>query len=80
MPASDYQMLLDFFSRHPFGPDRDNIHAAMQCAILTNIHRKKGTQPVKPKEFMIRDPEVVKQENLQALLGSFRQKGKPKNG
>lgn len=80
MPASDYQMLLDFYQKHPFGAERDNIHSAQICAVLANIHRKKNSAPIHTKEFMIRDPEIARKERMSAFVKSMIAQAKPKNG
>ena len=53
MPARDFGMLQEFFKLEPYGPSRDNLHAAQLASLIANAHFKGTYQPDK---FMWKQP------------------------
>lgn len=78
MPSSEYIAWAEYARVEPFGDTRLNIHFSQLLALTANIHRKKGSQPVKPNEFMWKDNETRKKENMQSLVAGLRQRAKRK--
>ncbi len=58
----------------PFTVDRSEYMLAVVCSILVNVHRKKGTTPTKPADFLPKFGKPRKQSakdietTLRALL------------
>lgn len=69
-----------FYSEEPFGPGRDNLHAGMVCAVLSNVHRnkKKKRDPYQPADFMIRPAEEVRENRLSKSIAWLLAVAKPK--
>lgn len=57
--SSDITDLLAYWQLEPWGPWRDNLHAAQIASILFNAHRGRNTKPSRPGDFFYRDPERV---------------------
>ena len=45
----------------PWGPERDNYHAALQAHIMASAHTPKGARRPQMSDFFYRDP-VTRQE------------------
>jgi hypothetical protein len=56
----------------PWGPWRDNWHAAMIAHILANVNRGKNKPPVRMHEFMYKDPETAREQEDQEMLARLR--------
>lgn len=58
----------------PWGPDRDNLNAAIGHALLANIHRdeKKRPEPFTPRDFMPFEEQKPKPTLGQRLGAAFR--------
>lgn len=48
----------------PFGEDPAFWRTGIIAATLANIHRKRGSQPFKPDDFMPKKPEVPKAQSI----------------
>ena len=60
------------WNHEPWGAYRDNVHAALICSTLVNLHRKKGSKQVEYDQFMLRDREEYLQSETQKTLAWFR--------
>lgn len=80
MSARELAAWESYYATEPFGAERDNLHAAMTCALLANIHRGKGGKAIKPEDFMIRyqDPDLIEAQKHAATRAHFLSKVKPK--
>lgn len=54
MTSSEYRHWMAFYQLYPFGPERDNLHAAIIASTVANVHRGRNQQPVKPDDFMLK--------------------------
>jgi hypothetical protein len=61
-----------YYNEEPWGPWRDNVHAAQICALLANIHRKKGAATVTYEDFMLIDPRIRQQRRRSGVISFFR--------
>lgn len=64
MPARDVEMLQRFWAHEPWGPWRDNMHAAIIAAEIRRPNLKKGSR-VSLADFMLRHPADVEDEREQ---------------
>lgn len=53
MPARDFELLTRFYQQEPWGPWRDNMHAAIIAAEVRRPNLRKGAT-VKLDDFMLR--------------------------
>ena len=63
-----------FDSIEPFGAARSNWPSANLAAMFANLHRKKGTAPNKPKDFLWGAKDETKERQTQttfALMDSM---------
>lgn len=84
MPARDYELLLRYWQQEPWGPWRDNLHAAVIAAEVRRPHLKKGKK-VQLDDFMLRHPDDVAEEQeakrraaTRNLFQLFKAVAKPK--
>lgn len=61
MPSADYELLARYWLQEPWGPWRDNLHAAIIARAVVSPHVKKGTR-IDLADFMLRHPEEVAEE------------------
>lgn len=62
MGATDYDLLARYWEAEPWGPWRDNMHAALICREIRRPYLKDPTKPTPLADFMIRPPEEIAQE------------------
>lgn len=75
MTSAQYTEALAYYNLHPWGPERDNLHAGIITAAIINSTPRKNPKTVKPSDFMLID-QVSKEEeetdeffaNLDALV------------
>jgi hypothetical protein len=61
-----------FWQLEPWGPHRDNIHTGLICALLANVHRRKGSSEFTFEDFMLRDRETQQRVETERTLAWFR--------
>lgn len=68
MGSSELELWKAYYELEPFGPPRDNHHAAMIAALIANVHRGKGQAPYSNEDFMLVAPEIKrKREDAEFL-------------
>jgi hypothetical protein len=55
MGAAEYMRWGEYYRCEPWGATRDNMHAGIIAAALTNPHRRRGTRALTHDDFMLRD-------------------------
>lgn len=65
-----------YWRAEPWGAYRDNIHAGLICAVLGNIHRRKGSPEITYEDFMLKEREDYKRAETERALAWFRSKVK----
>lgn len=73
MAATDFDLLARFWDHEPWGPWRDNMHAALICRELRRPYLKDPMKPTPLGEFMLREPEEIAQEKEEARQGRVKQ-------
>lgn len=63
---------MHYYKAEPFGQYRDNLHSAMICSILANIHRKKGKPEISYDQFMLKDKAEHQMHETRKTLAWFR--------
>jgi hypothetical protein len=53
-----------YYARNPFGAKRDNIHAALICSTMANVHGNKST----PSDFMLKPADEIQQQKNASLM------------
>jgi len=76
--ASDVDRVTAYFHREPWGPLRDNMHAALIVANIRNIFRGKNSRQVKLEDFMFVDKSEHKKKSLAGFVSWARGLAKPK--
>lgn len=61
MPARDYELLHRYWMVEPWGPWRDNVHAALIAGEVRRPNLKKGVR-LQLDDFMLRHPDDVAAE------------------
>lgn len=61
-----------YWQHEPWGSYRDNMHAALICSILANVHRKKGTPEITYDQFMLKDKQEYLQNETRKTLAWLR--------
>lgn len=74
MTFREYLRWQKFYAIEPFGPQRDNLHAALVCALLANIHRKKNSAPIGFEAFMLGMGKAKRNNNVMGFFGSRSKK------
>lgn len=82
LSGDDYQHLVALYSVEPWGPERDNLHHAMQLSQVANMNRTKGAPVVEPSRFILtRKPKSNDDtKKIAALRGAIKQSRKQANG
>lgn len=78
LPMSDVDLLTRYWADEPWGPMRDNLHAAMVAAAVGNFGPRKLKRALKPKDFMLRPRHQVQTENRGSLLAALRMMARKK--
>jgi hypothetical protein len=65
MGAKDFDLLARYWEAEPWGPWRDNMHAALICREIRRPYLKDPTKLTPLIEFMIRPPEEIAQERIE---------------
>ena len=74
LPASEVEGWRAFYALQPFGPWRDNFHAAQIAYILAAANRNPKRPAPKIDEFMYRDPVARIKDNDTATILFFDSK------
>ena len=64
---------MEYAELEPFGPHRDNFHAAMVATILANAFRGQNKAPVKMSEFFYKDQRSAQDEADAQMLAALRE-------
>lgn len=75
MPNSEFMSWMAFYSKYPFGIDRDNFHAGVVASTVANCHSKKQ---FKPSDFMLKGEDERRHNNLSTFVTGLRSLAKPK--
>lgn len=70
LPYPDYELLCRYWAEEPWGPWRDNMHAAMIAAEVRHVRNPKST--VKATDFLLVHPERKRRGNLKAFVEALR--------
>lgn len=68
IPASDFDLLLEYWSEEPWGPWRDNLHTAI---IAREVRRTAFKGGLDLKNFMFKKPSEVLEASVKAKKGIF---------
>lgn len=71
LPARDFDLLQQFWTQEPWGPWRDNLHAAIIAAEVRRPNLKKGAK-VKLEDFMLRHPDELAAEQAERRRAASR--------
>jgi hypothetical protein len=72
MSSAEFSDWIEFYSMHPFGSERDNLHAAMLAALISNSNRAKGKPPAEVNDFMIMSQQQRKDNETQQFLAGLQ--------
>lgn len=65
MAATDFDLLARYWAHEPWGPWRDNMHAAIIAREIRRPHLKDPRKPTPLSEFILRDPDEIEQEKAE---------------
>lgn len=71
MPATDFDLLALYWRAEPWGPWRDNLHAALIAREVRRPAFGKDQRKNVLSDFMIRDPEERAKEGQKKITGLF---------
>jgi hypothetical protein len=82
MGASELAEWRAFWAREPWGPYRDNYHAAMLCALFANAFRdpKKRPKGFTFDDFMLADRDKHRAKQTAEFINFLTAVAKPKKG
>ena len=72
MPHRELVEWMDEYRREPWGPWRDNVHAALICAVMANAFRGKDSRPFTYEDFMILDAETAEKRKAEMIARGNR--------
>lgn len=67
--ASEYDLLLRYWKQEPWGPWRDNLHAAI---LAREVRRSWAKGPHELSDFMVIDPTQAKSVDKKGVLDFFK--------
>jgi hypothetical protein len=62
MAATDVDLLARLWDHEPWGPWRDNMHAALICREIRRPYTNDPSKQIPLSVFMLRDPDEIQQE------------------
>lgn len=68
MSSSEYSHWLAFYQLYPFGPERDNLHAAIVASTIANSNRTRNQKPFKPDDFMLKTHDERPERGFDELV------------
>jgi hypothetical protein len=80
MGSSELEEWRAFWLREPWGPYRDNVHAALICSLIANAFRGKSSRPISYQEFMLSDRTQHKARKTAEFINFMKAVAKPKKG
>lgn len=78
MGSSELGGWREFWAKEPWGPHRDNFHAALICSLIANAFRGKGAKAVTPADFMMADKAVHQKRKTNEFIGWLMKVATPK--
>ena len=74
LPSHRFTELIAFFEIEPFGPTRDNLHAAQLTSLIYNRGVSKRHKVKSPQDFMWRDQVDTRttREKVHTFIESLR--------
>lgn len=86
MPARDFDLLQRYWLAEPWGPYRDNLHAAMITLQLMRPHLKKGVSLTiddlmyKPADVRAEETKTKRERATRNLYGLLRSLARKRDG
>jgi hypothetical protein len=80
MSSAEFSDWIQFYSMHPFGSERDNLHAAIIATLIGNANRGKGARPLEIDDFMIMSEKQRKSNETQQFIAGLQSLAKQKKG
>lgn len=62
MTSAEFAEWCAYYQLEPFGPPADWARHGAQMALWANAHRKPGTRPYRPDEFLPRAPQTPEEQ------------------
>lgn len=62
MSSAEFSAWLAYFQVEPFGAPADWARHGAQMALWANVHRKPGTRPYRPEDFVPRPPQTAEEQ------------------
>ena len=76
MPATDYDLLCRYFAAEPWGPWRDNLHAAIIAREVRRTLTHK--QRIDLQQFMVTPPEQRDRGSVQQFIAALKAMAGPR--
>lgn len=70
MPATDFDLLALYWRHEPWGPWRDNLHAALIAREIRRPYFKDQAKNLL-SDFMVRDPTTQQEDRSKKIAGLF---------
>lgn len=68
LSSTELSYWMAFYSLHPFGSERDNIHAALIASTIANVNRGKSQHPFTAQDFMLKNEHQQEKEKASELI------------
>lgn len=72
LPGSDVDLLARYWGEEPWGPWRDNLHAAIVATAVQNGGFRRPKRSAEHRDFMLRPRGRSQRENRGSLLSALR--------
>jgi hypothetical protein len=76
LPGREFEAWSRYWNEEPWGPYRDNMHAAMLAVQFIRPHLKEGTKVPPIAEFMFRIPDEKPVSGFRSLVASLERKSR----
>jgi len=80
MTSTELSYWMVFYALHPFGPERDNLHAAIIASTLANVNRGKNQPAFSAEDFMIKNQHEKRSAETKNVLAFFAAHAVKKDG
>lgn len=78
MSSKELSLWIAYYNLHPFGVERDNLHAGMIASMVGNANLAKGKAPFSPTDFMMQSDKERRIKETQQTIAYLRAHAKPK--
>lgn len=72
MSAREFDEWAIFYAEEPFGELRADLRTGIIASILTNVHRRRGSKPTSPGDFVLKTKRAAQDDETAKNLSFLR--------